>query len=133
MLDSLLYLGLITGGLACAFAAIDVLCRWFSGQLQMERAARRRSRPPIEPPHRPIERVATDLHRLSAQLARVPAGAPQARRSGLQAAYDDVLIEAAGLLEVSHTLGGLSPGRARDAERRRVEISLAEAGLRPIF
>ena len=133
MLGSLLYLGLITGGLACSFAAIDLLCRWFSGQLQMERAARRRARPPQEPPHRPIEQVAADLHRLSRQVARVPAGAPQARRNGLQAAYDDVLIEAARLLEVPQTLDGLSPGRARDAERRRVEISLAAAGLRPIF
>jgi hypothetical protein len=133
MLGSLLYLGLITGGLVCAFAAIDLLCRWFTGQLSMQRAARRRSRPPTEPPHRPIEQVAADLHRLSRQLARVPAGAPQARRSGLQAAYDDVLIEAARLLEVSQTLTGLPPGNARSAERRRVEIGLAEAGLRPIF
>jgi len=133
MLGSLLYLGLITGGLVCSFAAIDLLCRWFSGQLQMERGARRRDRPPQEPPHRPIEQVAADLHRLSGQLARVPAGAPQARRSGLRAAYDDVLIEAARLLEVTHTLGGLPPGPARSAERRRLEISLAAAGLRPIF
>ncbi|NYJ07752.1 hypothetical protein [Petropleomorpha daqingensis] len=133
MLGSLLYLGLITGGLVAAFAAIDLLCRWFSGQLEMERSARRRARPPTEPPHRPIEQVAADLHRLSGQLARVPAGAPQARRSGLQAAYDDVLIEAALLLEVPHSLTGLPPGNARAAERRRMEISLAAAGLRPIF
>ena len=133
MLGSLLYLGLITGGLVCSFGALDVLCRWFSGQLQIERSARRRSRPPVEPPHRAIELVAADLYRLSRQLARVPAGAPQARRSGLQAAYDDVLIEAARLLEVPQTLGGLPRGNARSAERRRVEISLAAAGLRPIF
>ena len=131
MLGSLLYLGLITGGLVCSFAVIDLLCRWFSGQLQMQRSARRRGRPAPEPPHRPIEQVAADLRRLSAQLARVPAGAPQARRSGWQAAYDDVLVEAAGLLEVPHALSSLPPGRARDAERRRVEIGLAAAGLRP--
>jgi len=133
MLGSLLYLGLITGGLVCSFALLDVLVRWFSGQLEMERSARRRGRPPVEPPHRPIEHVAADVHRLSLQLARVPAGVPQARRAGLLAAYEDVLIEAARLLEVEHSLRGLPPGRARDAARRRLEIDLAAAGLRPVF
>ncbi|MGY1618057.1 hypothetical protein ACI797_15060 [Geodermatophilus sp. SYSU D00691] len=133
MVGALLHLGLVTAGLVAAFAVLDLLLRWFSGQLQIRRSARRRDRPPAEPPRRPIELVAADVRRLSRQLHRIPAGAPQARRRGLQAAYEDVLVEAARLLEVPHTLPVLPAGHARDTERRRLEIALAAAGLRTVL
>ncbi|MGY1807404.1 hypothetical protein ACI8AF_08530 [Blastococcus sp. SYSU D00669] len=133
MVGALLHLGLVTAGLVAAFALLDLLLRWFSGQLRIQRSARLRDRPPAEPPRRPIELVAADVRRLSRQLDRIPAGAPQARRRGLQAAYEDVLVEAARLLEVPHTLRVLPAGRARDAERRRLEIALAAAGLRTVL
>ena len=133
MIRSLLYLGLLTAWLVGTFAALDLLFRWFTGQLRVRRPARRKNPEPVEPTRRPIQDVAADLHRLSGLLLAVPAGTPVARRAGLQAAYDDVLIEAARLLEVPQALRDLAAGRARDAERRRVEIALARAGLRAVL
>jgi hypothetical protein len=133
MIRSLLYLGLITAWLVGAFGLLDLLLRWFTGQLRVRWPTRRRSHEPFEASRRPIQDVAADLRRLSGQLVVVPAGTPQARRAGLQAAYDDVLIEAARLLEVPQALRDLSAGRARDAERRRVEVALSRAGLRGIL
>jgi hypothetical protein len=40
-----------------------------------------------------------------------------------------VLIEAAQLLEVPHTLPGAQIGMARDVERLRLQAALADAGL----
>jgi len=133
MTRPLLYLGLITGSLVGTFGLMDLLLRWFTGQLQVSRPAHSQNQGPLEAARRPIQDVAADLRRLSSQLALVPAGTPQARRVGWQAAYDDVLIEAARLLECPQALRQAPPGRARDAERRRVEIALTEAGLRGIL
>jgi hypothetical protein len=74
-------------------------------------------------------RPAADLRRLARQLDVVPAGSPQVRRRGIQAAYDDVLCEAAGQFTIPTTLYGLPPGFPRDVERLRVETALADAGL----
>jgi len=85
-------------------------------------------RPP-EPEHRAIQLVAADLRRLARQLALVPAGAPLVRWRALWSAYDTVLIEAAELLEVPHTLPGTPVGTARDIERLRILAALEGAGL----
>ena len=90
---------------------------------------RGRVRRPAEPNHRPIQVVAADLHRLSRQLALVPAGAPLVRWRALWFAYDAVLTEAAELLEVAHDLPGTPVGIARDIERLRVVSALEVAGL----
>jgi hypothetical protein len=131
MTAALLSLAGITAMLCGAFAALGVLFRLFSGQLLADLRARRRARgvPPPVPVHRPIEQVAADLRRLARQLDSVPAGSPHVRRTGLQAAYDDVLAEAAAQFTVPHTLTTLPPGFARDVERLRVEAALADAGL----
>jgi len=133
MIGPLLYLGLITGWLVGSFAVLDLLFRWFTGQLHVRRPGRRTARGPVEVTRRPIQDVAADLRRLSRQVALVPAGTPQARRLGLQAAYDDILVEACRLLECPEALHGAPPGRVRDTERRRVEIALSDAGLPGIF
>ncbi|MGY1710209.1 hypothetical protein ACI8AC_11945 [Geodermatophilus sp. SYSU D00758] len=126
MATSLLGLGAIVGGVVGAVALLGWLARWFCGLTRFP--IHRRARPTV-PVHRPLERVAADLRRLDRQLSTVPAGAPMARRRGLQAAYDDVLTEAAQLLEVEHALADLPPGMARDVERLRVQAALTDAGL----
>jgi len=58
----------------------------------------------------------------------VPGGMPMARR-GLLAAYDDVLIEAAALLQVPHQQLSAEPPATRELERMRLLASLEAAGL----
>ncbi|MGY1705548.1 hypothetical protein ACI79C_13340 [Geodermatophilus sp. SYSU D00697] len=126
MAASLLTLGSIVAGVVGAVGLLGWLARLVFGGARLPV---RRQRAAPAPQHRPIEVVAADLRRLAAQLARVPAGAPMARRRGLQAAYDDVLEEAALILEVPHTLAGRPPGSARDTERLRLQTALTDAGL----
>ncbi|MGY1830677.1 hypothetical protein ACI8AA_09650 [Geodermatophilus sp. SYSU D01180] len=126
---ALLQLGSIVAGVVGSVALAGWIARVVFGSAQVPAPLRRRSPAPAEPPHRPLEVVAADLRRVSRQVARVPAGVPMARRRGILAAYDDLLAEAAELLEVPTTLLGTPPGAARDAERLRVETALAGAGL----
>jgi hypothetical protein len=79
-------------------------------------------------PRRPLELVAADLRRLTRELSMVPGGMPMARRRGLLAAFDDVLVEAAELLEVPHQLTA-EPPATRELERMRLLASLEAAGL----
>jgi hypothetical protein len=78
---------------------------------------------------RPLQVVAADVRRLGRSLALVPAGVPMARRRALAAAYDDVLIEAALLLEIPHELRTTPDGTARELERLRLLAALEGAGL----
>jgi hypothetical protein len=128
MAASLVYLGSIIGGVVAAVAALGWSARLVFGSARLP-ALRRRRTDPVPPQRRPIEVVAADLRRLARQLERVPAGAPMARRRGLQAAYDDVLVEAALQLAVPQTLTGPPDGRSRDAERLRLQAALSAAGL----
>jgi hypothetical protein len=77
---------------------------------------------------RPIQLVAADLRRLTTELSMVPGGMPMARRRGLLAAFDDVLIEAAELLQVPHQLPA-APAATRELERMRLLAALESAGL----
>ncbi len=132
MTSALLQLAGITAMLVGAFALMGFAFRLFSGQLLLDLRARRRARGLDAVPervHRPVEAVAADLRRLARQLETVPAGSPQVRRRGIQAAYDDVLCEAAAQFAVPTTLAGLPPGFPREVERLRVETALGDAGL----
>jgi hypothetical protein len=80
-------------------------------------------------PRRPLQVVAADVRRLARELALVPAGAPVDRRLAVAAAFDDVLVEAALLLEVPHALPSAPVGPARDLERMRLLGGLERAGL----
>jgi hypothetical protein len=80
-------------------------------------------------PRRPLQVVAADVRRLARELALVPAGAPADRRRAVAAAYDDLLVEAALLLEVPHALLSAPVGPARDLERMRLLGGLERAGL----
>jgi hypothetical protein len=162
---SLLRLGAVVALFAAGVAAMGLLFRWLTGELRLNRLARRRhahptvasaSRPgraqarrraaavhhPVGRrtpgaqaggptaggPRRPLELVAADLRRLTRELSMVPGGMPMARRRGLLAAYDDVLVEAAALLEVPHQLTA-EPPATRELERMRLLASLEAAGL----
>jgi hypothetical protein len=133
MATSLLHLGLIVAGVVGAVALLGWLARWFAGltrlPARLRHPVRHRDPEPTSSPHRPLQVVAADLRRLSRQLAQVPAGAPMARRRGLQAAYDDVLVEAATLLEVPNTMRAEPDGMSRDVERLRLQAALEDAGL----
>lgn len=91
--------------------------------------ARRRAAAHPASGRRPLQVVAADVRRLGRQIALVPAGAPMARRRALAAAYDDVLLEAAVLLDVPNDLGTAPVGPVRDAARLRLLAQLVEAGL----
>ena len=132
VVTSLLALAALTAALGGGFALLGVLFRLFTGQLRLPQ---RRPRPdagealPLAgPPRRPVESVAADLRRLAHELAVVPSGTPVARRRGLLAAYDDVLVEAAELLQVPHQLTTV-PESGREMERLRLLASLEAAGL----
>jgi hypothetical protein len=164
---SLLRLGAVVALVAAAVAAIGLLLRWATGQLHLDRAARRRReesrsveapqpglpgapprrrpaaghhpvgrrtpgaqtpRPVAVRPRRPLQLVAADVRRLTRELAMVPGGMPMARRRGLLAALDDVLVEAAELLEVPNQLTAQPPAM-RELERMRLLAMLEAAGL----
>jgi hypothetical protein len=98
--------------------------RWVIRRRQRRAAARR-----PEAGRRPLQVVAADVRRLGRQITLVPAGAPMARRRALAAAYEDVLMEAAVLLDVPNDLRAAPVGPARDAARLRLLADLEEAGL----
>ena len=158
-------LGAVVALFAAGAAVLGLLLRWVTGDLKLERLARRRkadpppvaapgrpARPPArrraaghhpvgrrapgtQPDHpaagrprRPLEVVAADLRRLARELSMVPGGMPMARRRGLLAAFDDVLVEAAELLEVPNQLTA-EPPASRELERIRLLASVEAAGL----
>jgi hypothetical protein len=126
-LAGLLVLALVT--LGCVASVGSVLYH-----AEIVHALRRRvsklSPAPAPPQGPPIERIGCDVRRLRGELLAPAPELPQARRIGLQLAYDDVLADACAALDVATTLGVLPLGVERDAERLYVEHELAAAGLR---
>ena len=120
----LLQIGGTVAVLAALIAWTGPVVRW----IHRIRERRRSARNPA-PGRRPLQVVAADVRRLARSLALVPAGCPMARRRALVAAYDDVLVEAALLLDVPHELRTTPPGRGRDVERLRLLAALEGAGL----
>lgn len=90
----------------------------------------RRRRRGLEPTTPPIERLAADLRRVRRALAEFPPGTPAVRRRATREAYDALLAQACGVLEVPHRLDVLAEGVDREVERLRVEEALREAGVR---
>jgi hypothetical protein len=153
---SVLVLGAVVGVMVTMAGALTLVCRIFlGGPPPAPRRLRRRRRAQLPPPEpgrtahdarvrkvvrvrrlpgpvthrRPLQEVAADLRRLARELAAVPAGAPFIRWQALQTAFDRVLLEAAELLEVEHSLDDLPMGTARDIERLRVVCTLEASGL----
>lgn len=124
MAGPLLQIGGTVAVVAALIAWTGPVCRGIA-----KRWRRRRAAGNPEPWRRPVQVVAADVRRLGRSLALVPAGAPMARRRALIAAYDDVLVEAAVLLDVPHELRTTPDGPARDVERLRLVAALEGAGL----
>lgn len=97
--------------------------------LGLRARVRRTARPAVVPLHRPIEQVGPDVRRLHRAFHR--GGMRFAKYEGCRLAYDGVLAEAAGILEITHLLDVLPPGSERDHERERIEGLLEQAGLSP--
>jgi hypothetical protein len=76
----------------------------------------------------PIEQLAADLRRLRAILG-TDAHRSAAHQMGNRLAYDKLLMQVCGMLEIEHDLEGESIGFERDIERFRVEAELERAGL----
>ncbi|TQN37641.1 hypothetical protein FHU33_4304 [Blastococcus colisei] len=112
-------------------AVIAALIAWTGPVFRWARrkAERRRTARYPTPGRRPLQVVAADVRRLARSISLVPTGAPMARRRALAAAYDDVLVEAATLLEIPHELRTTPDGPARDVERLRLLAALEGAGL----
>jgi hypothetical protein len=120
----LLEIAVVTAVAAALIAWTGPATRW-----AIRRRRNRRAALHPESLRRPIQVVAADVRRLGRQIALVPSGAPMARRRALTAAYEDVLIEAAVLLNVPSDLPTTPVGPHRDAARRRLLADLEEAGL----
>ena len=76
----------------------------------------------------PIEQLAADLRRLRGILG-TDAHRSAAHQMGNRLAYDKLLMQVCGMLEIEHDLEGDSIGFERDIERIRVEAELERAGL----
>lgn len=124
MVAPLLKIGGTVAVVAALIAWTGPTARWIHLRWERRRAA---GHPELG--RRPLQVVAADVRRLGRQIALVPAGAPMARRRALAAAYEDVLIEAAVLLDVPNDLRTAPPGPVRDAARLRLLADLQEAGL----
>jgi hypothetical protein len=109
----------VGGVLAVLAALLAALLAWI-------RSTARTARHP-EPQRRPLQVVAADVRRLGRQIPLVPPGAPVPR--ALVVAYEEVLIEAAVLLDVPNDLRTAPAGPVRDAARLRLLAELEEAGL----
>ncbi|MGY1914708.1 hypothetical protein [Blastococcus sp. SYSU DS0973] len=121
---ALVQLVALLAAFAALVAGIGPLTRWLEAWSARRHAARHPA-----PPGRPLQLVAADLRRLGRQVELLPAGAPMARRRAVQAAYDDVLLEAAAMLGEASDLGALRDDRARGIERLRLVSALRRAGL----
>jgi hypothetical protein len=89
-----------------------------------------RQRRSAEPPrHPPIQALAADLRRVHRLLAEFAPGTPMARRLGTRQAYDALLVEACGAVDIEQRLAELPEGVEREVERLRIEDSLRAAGL----
>jgi hypothetical protein len=84
---------------------------------------------PEEPAGPAIEDVARSLRRLRHEVVAPAPGTTMARRRGVTAAYEDLMLEAARALGVEDALTGVPEGTEREAARLRMEHLLREAGL----
>jgi hypothetical protein len=108
--------------------------RWDAGLSRMRErraaAAHRRSglRALRQQSGMPIEQLAADLRRLRIIVA-TDAHRSAAHQLGNRLAYDGLLIQVCGMLEIEHELSAETAGFERDIERIRLEAELERAGV----
>jgi len=125
MVTPLLQIGGTVAAVAGLIAGTGPAVRWVHRLVERRRLARH-----PWPTRRPLQVVAADVRRVARQLALVPSGAPMVRRRALAAAFDDLLMEAAELLDVPHALASAPvDSAARELERLRLFAALEAAGL----
>lgn len=112
-------------GLAGRFDA--VFARWRS-----QRAERRQHKANVKALREqrgvPIEQLAADLRRLRAAVSHDQRRSA-AHQLGNRLAYDRVLIQVCGMLDIEHDLDRELAGLEQDIERLRVEAELERAGI----
>jgi hypothetical protein len=129
VVGGLLFLFLITAGVCGAVWCVFNADRLRSWSVRAGRGVRVVPRPPPTPLGRPIERIACDLRRIRPQARTFTTGMPMARRRGILAAYDDVLLDACRALEVPTALDRMTDDLERESERLRTEAELERAGV----
>jgi len=115
----------VPGALVYAIAEFPKLAGWLGEFMEWLRPHRPRPQGP------PIERLASDLRRISANLDALVAAGPIPGRilrvRSTTAAYDETLLIACRTLDVAPA-GGSIP--MSDEQRLKTEAALANAGLR---
>ncbi len=112
-----------TAILALVFAAP----RWGAALGEAWRRRLRKRDRLVDVSGRPVERLAADLRRLRPQ--RVDPRRSRLQREAARLAYEDVLLEAARALGISHALADTPRGLPLELELLRVEQALLDAGL----
>jgi hypothetical protein len=128
-LGGVVMLTLITAGVVGSVWCVFNGPRLIAWGLAAGRLLRLLPAPPPVPLGMPIERIAADLRRIRPQALTPESGMPMARRRGIEAAYDDALLDACRALGVPTQLDLLHDHLERESERLRTEHELRRAGI----
>ena len=103
------------------------LTRW--RERRSDTVAHRRAVKMLRQQHgRPLEQLVADLRRLRSAVAS-DANRSAAHQMGNRMAYDQLLQQTCGMLEIEHELSEECTGLDRDIERFRIEAELERAGV----
>ena len=103
------------------------LSRW--RERRSDTVAHRRAVKALRQQHgRPLEQLVADLRRLRSAVGS-DANRSAAHQMGNRMAYDQLLMQTCGMLEIEHELNDSCTGLDRDIERFRIEAELERAGV----
>jgi hypothetical protein len=123
---------LVPIGFVVAYDALagrwDAQLKSFKGRVADGAERRRNLRAMRQQQGAPLERLVTDLRRLR-QAVSTDEHRSAAHQLGNRLAYDRVLMQICGMLDIEHELDTELAGIDRDIERFRVEADLERAGV----
>jgi hypothetical protein len=123
---------LVPIGFVVAYDALagrwDAQLKAFKGRVADGAERRRNLRAMRQQQGAPLERLVTDLRRLR-QAVSTDEHRSAAHQLGNRLAYDRVLMQICGMLDIEHELDTELAGIDRDIERFRVEADLERAGV----